>query len=372
MAAPSNPPLLVSQSPPLDAQLSNIGLKILASEANLPLRAMAAKGLAPGLKPAEVVALLGIFQSGDTVALAESARAALQKLPLQIVSGTISQADAPTRALDLLVDALRTQEDAIAGFSRHPNTASDSIAALARDCSEAVSEIIAINEEKLLQYPPIIEALYRNKRTRMSTADRIMELAARNQVELTGIAAFKEIVAALQGQLIVEPGARSFDDEQFFLHLEESEKEDDGVVEDTHEIDELTGTEKVKDKHVSTRIRIATTGKSSDRMKAVRDKNPLVRQAAAKAESLSYDEAILIASNFNSSDDVLRIIGNNRNFSEKPAFRLKVVMNPRSPLATSSRFLAFLRESELKLVAQSKSVKGDLAAAARQQIARKK
>jgi hypothetical protein len=107
-------------------------------------------------------------------------------------------------------------------------------------------------------------------------------------------------------------------------------------------------------------------------MKAVRDKNPLVRQAAAKAESLSYDEAILIASNFNSSDDVLRIIGNNRNFSEKPAFRLKVVMNPRSPLATSSRFLAFLRESELKLVAQSKSVKGDLAAAARQQIARKK
>ena len=41
-------------------------------------------------------------------------------------------------------------------------------------------EFVATNEQRLLENPRIIELLYMNKNTRMSTADRIVELAARN------------------------------------------------------------------------------------------------------------------------------------------------------------------------------------------------
>ena len=49
---------------------------------------------------------------------------------------------------------------------------------------EGVCELIATNEERLLAHPAIIEKLYLNKNSRMSTADRILELAVRNDIEL--------------------------------------------------------------------------------------------------------------------------------------------------------------------------------------------
>ena len=44
-----------------------------------------------------------------------------------------------------------------------------------------------------------------NKATRMSTADRVLELAVRNKIKLEGIPAFKEAAAAIANELIPEP-----------------------------------------------------------------------------------------------------------------------------------------------------------------------
>ena len=56
----------------------------------------------------------------------------------------------------------------------------------------------------MLEHPPIIESLYMNKATRMSTADRIIELAVRHKLELTGIPAYKEVAIAIGQELIAE------------------------------------------------------------------------------------------------------------------------------------------------------------------------
>ena len=52
-------------------------------------------------------------------------------------------------------------------------------------------------------YVPI-EKLYMNKSVRMSTADRLIELAVRNGLTL-GIPAFKEAAEAIKETLITEP-----------------------------------------------------------------------------------------------------------------------------------------------------------------------
>src|SRR4029079_17478716 len=76
---------------------------------------------------------------------------------------------------------------------------------LARTGSEAATEIIATNEERLLQRPRIIELLYMHQQTRTSTADRLIELAVRHKLELTGIPAWREASLAIQNQLLAEP-----------------------------------------------------------------------------------------------------------------------------------------------------------------------
>jgi hypothetical protein len=85
-----------------------------------------------------------------------------------------------------------------------PRIALETVAEAASHCSEHVAELIAVNEERMLAHPPIIERLYMNKATRMSTADRIIEIAVRNKLERTGIPAYKEVAIAIGQELIEE------------------------------------------------------------------------------------------------------------------------------------------------------------------------
>ena len=101
----------------------------------------------------------------------------------------------------LLMDCVASSKDPMIwlGDRAMPSTPwAQASAELARTGSETVTELIATNEDRLLHHPRIIELLYLNKRTRMSTADRLIDLAVRNGLTLTGIPAFKEAAAALQ------------------------------------------------------------------------------------------------------------------------------------------------------------------------------
>ena len=49
-------------------------------------------------------------------------------------------------------------------------------------------DLIAQNEQRLLRHPEIIAAMYMNRSARMSTIDRVVELAVRNNVRVPGLA----------------------------------------------------------------------------------------------------------------------------------------------------------------------------------------
>lgn len=341
---------------------------------------MAAKGLAPGLKPPDVLAVLVVLSGGEDEALAQTARATLGALPEQMLSGMLGSPLHPA-ALHAIAPFYAKNIQVAERILQHENVAVETVAEMAHASDEAVSELIATNEQRLLAAPSIIEALYRNKATRMSTADRIVELAVRNNIEL-GLAAYRELAQVLQNELIPEPTDEPTYDDLLFKEVEELALETDGVLEDVTEVDKVTGVEVVKeqfkkqeakfqDLNTSGKIRRATVGKAADRMMAMRDTNPLVRAAGAKSEALTVEEATLVAGNFNMSEDVLRILGNNRALTQKHVIVVKLAMNPRTPLAVSAKFIPFLRDGELRTLASSKNVKGDLAKAAKQQLDRK-
>ncbi len=354
--------------------------KVLSEGAPLPAQMMAAKGVIPGAKPHEIVIVIAELASRADEKLSSAALGTLAKLPPPILSGALS-ADLPGSVTTRLASAYSRDHEVIEKLLRQPRISAEALETLAANADERAGELIATNEELMLRHPKVIEKLYMNKRVRMSTADRLIELCVRNKVELA-IPAFKEAALAIQNELIPEPSEEpTFDDVLFRETQAAAERLELGDDEDTHELDE-EGQEKVKEKvkplyaqlaemTVSQRIRCATLGTSAQRLLCVRDSNRLVASAAAKSPLLKEPEAVQISASRVVSEDVLRILALNRDFTRNYQIKLNLVSNPRTPFSFASRLVPLLRESELKMLAKSKNVSGAIITAVKQQLGKK-
>jgi hypothetical protein len=373
--------------------------KILDPNGPAPLKGMAAKGLAPGLKPGETLAVICALSLGND-AHSEVARKTLAALPLPLLNGALAGEIQPG-VLDVIGPVYAKDANLSEKILHHPSILAETVAAMAAVCSEGVSELIATNEELLLKHPKIIEELYLNKNTRMSTADRILELAVRNDVDCPGIPAFDQAKRAIAGELIAEPSDEpNFDDAQFKDAQKVAKEIRLAEGEDTHTFDPETGKEVVIEKarplhaiwadlRPPSKIRLLTLGsmKTYDekgdeaeelhfdmkalRMLGVRDANPLVAVAALKAPGMSDSEVVRIAGMRNVSEDVLREIANSKEWTRVYQVKMNLVANPRTPFGHSSKFILHLRDNDLKTISKSKDVPGAVQTSAKQQLSRK-
>lgn len=363
------------------SSLPAVARKALSPEAPAPMRQMAARGVIPGLKPHEIVQVLAVLAESPQPELASTALGTLAKLPAPILTGALG-ADLPAAAIAPLARAHVNQHEVVESLLRMPRINAETLTYLADVADERCGELIATNEQLMLRYPVVIERLYMNRRVRMSTADRLIELAVRNDIELA-IPAFKEAAQAIRDQLIPEPTDERTYDDNLFLDAERVAKEVGELdqEEDTHDVDE-EGEEQVREKFlplhvllaqssVTQKIRRATLGNAAERLILVRDPNRLVAQAVVKSPLMREHEAVRISGSRSVSDDVLRIIAQNREFSRSYQVKLNIVSNPRTPFTFSSRFLPHLRENDVRAMSRSKNVTGAIAQAARQQLQRK-
>ena len=354
--------------------------RVLSKEAPGPVKLMAARGVLPGAKPHEIVIAVSVLSGQGDEKVREAARATLAKLPPPILNGALS-ADLPGSVIAQLASPYATHHEVIEKLLRMPRIGGDALEVLAGGADERAGELIATNEELMLKHPLVIEKLYMNKRVRMSTADRLIELCVRNNIELS-IPAFKEAAAAIKNELIPEASEEpTFDDILFKETQEAAAQLALGDDEDTHEVDD-EGEEKVKPKvvplyarmaemTVSQKIRCATLGSPAERLLCVRDSNRLVAAAAAKSPLLKEPEAVQISASRVVSEDVLRLLALNRDFTRNYQIKLNLVSNPRTPFTFSARLIPMLRESELKMLAKSKNVSSAISTAVRQQLSKK-
>jgi hypothetical protein len=364
------------------ADLSTPGQKIVGPGAPQKLQEMAAKGIAPGVRPGEVVAILVLLGQGDRPEVRDTARKTLGALPEPLLAGALA-AELHPAVIDALARAYLERRDALEKLLAMPRIHPETVEALAREGSEAVTELIATNEERLLGRPRIIELLYLNKKTRMSTADRLIDLAARNGVVLSGIAAFKEAVIAVQNELIVEPSEEPTPDDVLFQETQElAEHLTSAPDEDTH-VENEEGQEVLQDRFVplykriaemtmSQRIRRAMLGSREERMLLVRDNNRVVASAAIRSPLIQEDEIVLVSRNRNIADEVLRVISATPEWLKSYAVKKNLVENPKTPVTVAQRLVQHLREADLRNLTKSKNVTGPVKDAARRHLERRK
>lgn len=358
---------------PLD-QLPATLQRFCNTQGPLPARVMAAKGLVP-VKGNDQVLMLAQLSADPEEQVRNIAIESLQKLPESVLQSAC-EAQLPPAVLHLLGRTLR-HEDLLGRLVANHETADATVQDLARGCSEMLAERIAVNENRLLRAPAIIEALYKNRNTRMSTADRLIELAARNGVVLHGIPSFQEAVEAVRSQLIPEPSDEPLPQDRAFQNTLAEDKD-----ENAYEDDKAAGLEEVKqaykplnmqilDMSKSEKLRLALVGNMAARAILVRDHNKQVAMAAIQSPQVTMAEAADIARSKEVSEEILRFIGNKKEWVKSSEVKHNLCFNPKTPVGVSMRFVSHLRMEELKALAKNRNIPGQIKSMAAQWILRK-
>ncbi len=339
-----------------------------------PARMMAAKGLVP-VKGHDQITMLAQLSADAEESVRNTALESIRKLPDNLI-GPACDAPLLPAVLHLLARTLKN-EDLLGRLVANPATSDASIADVAHLCSERISERIAVNEERLLREPGIIEALYKNRNTRMSTADRLIELAARNRVNLPGIPGFEAHVEALAGQLIPEPSDEPLPQDMAFQQTLAHDKDENAFTED-----KVAGLEAMKDQYrplsmqimemnKAEKLRLALVGNMAARAILVRDHSKQVAMAAVQSPQMSVGEAAEIAKSKEVSEEILRYVGNKKEWVKSAEVKHNLVFNPKCPVGVSMRYISHLRMEELKMLAKNRNVPAQIKSFAQQWVTRK-
>jgi hypothetical protein len=340
------------------------------------------------LPPIDQVTALYQLTFAEDEALKSAAFKTATELPEKILGAALEGALDP-RVLDFFARRVFQKPVLLEKVLLNRATADESFAHLAGLVGENALEMIAKNEERLLRHPPIIAALYMNPKTRMSTAQRALELAVRNNVRVDGIPAFEEASRAIQQSGGIDPVQAAKDDAAFaraaevavdqgaglqLVAVDEEEAarqaeldaqaaeqavEAPGVVEEEKK-------KKISDLSPAAKIRLATLGNAFARAVLIRDTNRQVAMAAIRSPGVSDMEVMRYANNRGLDDDIIRFIANQRQWVRLSSVKLALCNNPKCPLPTAMRFLPHLNARDLKMLARSKGIPSALSTAAKQ------
>ncbi|MGC9983709.1 MAG: hypothetical protein ABSF35_08770 [Polyangia bacterium] len=337
---------------------------------------LAVRGMAP-LRPAELLVAIYQLSFDAEPAIRTAAEAAPASFPDNVINPPLGEA-LPAPLLHFFAARLPDQRTAVLErILYNPATADQTFVMLAGRLGESLLEIIFQNEVRLLRCPAIVEALFFNKRARMSSVNRAVELCARNGVRLEGIPAFDEIVNSIRQDPEATDGAAT--DGRFQAAITAAEAAS-GIDEASGDAEELFDEEAVAEEkerasgmsfikfdqlRIFEKIRLATIGNAYCRKMLVRDSNKLVAMTVIRSPQITDMEIRQFAGSTNVCDDVIRYIANSRECSKDYPVKMALVSNPKCPLGSSLRFLPYLHQDDLRNIARSRNIPGALATAAK-------
>jgi hypothetical protein len=357
-----------------------------------PGKMMASRGMVP-LPPKEQAQVLYQISLDADVALMAAARATAQGLPETMLATIAGDAGLDARVLDFFSDFVLERVNAFDALVLNPTTADQTVVILAKRGAAREIDLIAQNEQRLLRCPDIIGAMYLNPKARMSTVDRAVELAVRNQVKVNAVAGWEDIARVIThaGHAGHAGPAGSTtvaiaESDALFASVAAVCTTPDGespggeiveVLEDDATVDDggiaVVDGKKVPIDRLSLpqKIRLASMGNAFARNILVRDPLKIVAVAAIKNAGVTDFEAGKYARNTTLCDDVIRYIASKREWTAKQEVVKALCFNPKCPVPDAGRLIPFLRDRDLKDLAKSKGIAGVLVAQAKNLIARR-
>ncbi len=358
------------------ARLSPAAQKALAPG---PGRMMAARGLLPLPSPAELATVLYQLAVSDP-AMAAAASATADGMPEKVLAGALGDADIEPVVLDWLAPRAVRSPAMFEALVLAPRVADETIVELAAHGGAREVDLIASNEQRLLRCPDIIAAMYANPHARMSTVDRAVELAVRNNVRVSGISAWEELVRVMAGVAGDDADA----DDVFVQALDgvrdvadasvvAGSADEEFVILDSEDKQPAVDEKRVPigKMSVPAKMRLAALGNAFARSILIRDPVRLVAIAAVKAPGVTELEVAKYAGNHALDNDVIRYIAGRRDWTRLYGIKKSLCMNPKTPISESSKMLIHLRDNDIRTIVKSKGVPSAVVAQARKLIAQR-
>lgn len=120
---------------------------------------------------------------------------------------------------------------------------------------------------------------------------------------------------------------------------------------------------------VSQKIKLSLRGNREARMLLIRDANKMIRRFVLQNPRVGDEEIIAICKNRSADDELLRLIGDSREWTKNYQVRLSLVTNPKTPLLYALRFLPGLVDRDIRMLAKSKNVSATVSAQAKRIVA---
>ena len=355
---------------PLD-QFSEQLRRNVDPDASVALRMMGARGLVPAA-PGELATVLYQLSLDTDSTIRDAAKKSLSESPDQIVV-TAGRSPIDGQVLDLVARSHSRNDQVLEAVFSNPKSLDETFEEFAKTCSESISELIAINEVRMLRRPEIIEALYMNPNARMSTIDRLVDLAKRHGVKFT-LPVLRELIsdpgydtasAATESAAAIDEGT---DDEfkallQQALDGEETEDETDARrASDEPEESKRSGNiaTKILTMTISEKVRMATLGSITERDFLIRDNNRLVHMAAITSPKVSLKDIQSWSGNRMMPDNVLAFIGQHRRYRRIYAILVNLVNNPKMPVKDGVKLMQQLVKKDLKALVKNRNISHNL------------
>jgi hypothetical protein len=144
-----------------------------------------------------------------------------------------------------------------------------------------------------------------------------------------------------------EPEAPLSEEQAVAQYLSEDEREDGP---------KLSAVQKIYKMNTAEKVIAALKGTREERTVLVRDRNRLVSTAVLGSPKLTDAEVEAYASMKNVSDDVLRNIAGNREWTKKYNVIVNLIKNPRTPVALSIGMIARLNPRDMKALMTDRNV----------------
>jgi hypothetical protein len=120
------------------------------------------------------------------------------------------------------------------------------------------------------------------------------------------------------------------------------------------------------------KIKLALSGGKEARGLLIRESNKQISVAAVENPRITDGEIEFFAQSTNLSEDVMRKIGTNSEWTKKYSVARSLVYNPKCPAGISVGFISRMNDKDLAMLEKSKNVSEAVRAAARGLLAKKK
>ena len=351
-------------------KLSSAAQKATSTNAPPAARMMAARGLAP-MPPRDLITAQYVLTFDPDKKIAAEAEKSLQSLDQRLANAVLSDAALNPFVLGALAESLVTRDADVERILLNPTTPHSAFVMAATRGSEAICEVVANNQARVLKNPEIARALQQNPQALKSTSERVIDFLVRNGVMLEDMPEFESALLRLNGNERKEAAEAveldvpaSMLEREFLSDEEREELDGSGLIADDEELsDEEEGEEKklgleqlIKNMTTGEKVALATKGNKSARAILIRDRNRVVALAAISAPSITEPEAFNAANSRTVHQDVIGYISRNKDWMKNYQMKVALVANPKSPLPTAMKLVPTLQKRDLRNVSKSKNV----------------